>query len=165
MEDKTKTAYCVHRAAYTWAKILLMILSVLLFGSLALVKMQQQQGILQLIQDDLIFNIIYLLSMLDALCFFELYYYGTKLKTNDCDENAILGIVSIAITQLALLNIFISGLLLYFVVADLRWNHQKFREIFVRSKQKSSLRNSILNFLVLSFAIFMIYVMIHHRMM
>lgn len=165
MGDKTKTAYCTHQAAYTWAKILLVTLSAMLFGALVLVKMQQKQAILQLIQDDLIFNIVYLLSMLDAICFFELYYYGTKLKTNDGDGNAILGILSVAIAQLALLNLVISGLLLYFIAADLKWNDLRLREIFVRSRRNSGLKNSILNFLFLGFTIFMIYVMIHHRLM
>lgn len=162
---KKKNVYYYKKTVYSFAEIMMIMLSALLLVLLFMAKAQTQRGFMQLVQSDITFNIVYLMSMFDVICFFELYYYGGKLKKNEFVESSILGILLIAIAQLSLLNVFVAGILIYFIYSFLNENNLKLKEIYRKVKDNHELKIMILNLILFTLTISMIYVMIHYRIM
>lgn len=160
---KVKTVYNYNKAVYSFAQIMMVMFSALSLVLLLLAKLQTQRGFMQLVQSDITFNIVYLMSMFDVICFFELYYYGGKLKKNENVESSILGILLIVIAQIFLLNIFVAGVLIYFIYSFLSQNSLKLKEIYRKVKDNHELKIIVSNVVLFLLTISMIYVMIHYR--
>lgn len=163
MKMKTKALYHYNKTVYTLAQLMMVMFSVLMLALLYMAKLQAQLGFMQLVQTDITINIIYLMAMFGAICFFELHFYGGKLKKSESVEVSILGILLIAISQLALLNLLVSGLLFYFIYRFLKQNDLKLKNIYRKVKENRELKLIVLNLILFVFTISMIYIMIRYR--
>ena len=118
---------------------------------------------MELVQTDLTFNIMYLLSMFNAICFFEVSYFKKKIRENLNVEMILLSLLLIGSVQLLLCNLFVSLLTFYFVYNALKLNQLNLKKIFIKAKDNHELSIPLGNLILFTLFIILMYVMILKR--
>ncbi len=160
---KRKKGYEFNQKILSLAQLLLIIVSVLIFCILLFIQSEQQIEFIELMQTNLTFNIAYVISLFEAICFFELYFFNKKLKQNEYFESCILNILLVCIAQFFLLDLFVGFVLAFFIYQTMKMNNLNFKKIYVKAKDNHDLKVIVMNLILLAFSILIIYAMIWHR--
>ena len=154
--------YLYNKKILTFSQMMLFAVSVLL-GIYMFILLEPKAGLLETMQNNLTFNIIYLLCMFDAICFLEMMYYGRKIKKREQFHQCVTGILLLAVAQLFLLNFPAAIVLLFFVFQTLRKNKIALHQLVLNDEQRKARLMSILNILFYDMTIGMLYTMIIHQ--
>lgn len=154
--------YLYNKKILTFSEMMLFAVSVLL-GIYMFILLEPKAGLLETVQNNLTFNIIYLLCMFDAICFLEMMYYGRKIKKREQFHHCVTGILLLAVAQLFLLNFPAAIVLLFFVFQTLRKNKIALHQLVLNDEQRKARLMSILNILFYVMTIGMLYTMIIHQ--
>lgn len=163
MKKKIKKTYKYNKIIYSSSQIMILVFALLLFGLMMLGISINRQDFSKLLETDLIFNIVFLLSMFSIICFFELYYFRKKFNSNTHIEIALLNVLLIGIVELFLLNIPIAGLLIYFVYNFIKQNNLKLSKLFLIIRNNGEIKILIFNFIMFVLVIILVYTMVQYR--
>ena len=119
---------CVYnRRVLLIAQCLMIGAALLAISLLFLIQFEQKTEFLDLLNSSVTFNIFYVVSMFDAICFFELFNFSKKLKANTNIESSLINILLIGIVQIFLLNLFVGIILIYFAYSTSKKNNLNIR--------------------------------------
>ncbi len=145
---------------YAIIEVLLLVFSLLCFSLLIFNCYEKQIGLMELIESSLTQNIVYLLSMFNALCFFELLYIKKAITKVDNYSWIILNLLLLSITQLLMCNFVIALLLFYFVRKSLKDNQLTIKKLWHQYSLKPRHGIIIGNILFYAFSLIVIYIMV-----
>lgn len=155
---------CVYnRRVLLIAQCLMIGAALLAISLLFLIQFEQKTEFLDLLNSSVTFNIFYVVSMFDAICFFELFNFSKKLKANTNIESSLINILLIGIVQIFLLNLFVGIILIYFAYSTSKKNNLNIRKLIdsLRTKPKSSI--TIFNIIFFILFVILVYNMVLHR--
>lgn len=155
---------CVYnRRVLLIAQCLMIGAALLAISLLFLIQFEQKTEFLDLLNLSVTFNIFYVVSMFDAICFFELFNFSKKLKANTNIESSLINILLIGIVQIFLLNLFVGIILIYFAYSTSKKNNLNTRKLIdsLRTKPKSSI--TIFNIIFFILFVILVYNMVLHR--
>lgn len=160
---KRKISYKYNYKGLNLAKFLLLAISLLILGMLLFIQTEAKKEFFDLVQTEVTFNILYLLSMFDLICFFELHYFSKRLKENRDFERILLCLFLMGIVQLFLCNLIISLILIYFILNALKSNHIQLKKLFRKVKEDHGWILPLIHLVAYTLFVLLMYVMILHR--
>ncbi len=145
------------------AQCLMVGVALLAMSLLFLIQFEQQTEFLDLLNSSITFNIFYVVSMFDAICFFELFNFSKKLKANINIESSLINILLIGIVQIFLLNLFVGIILIYFVYRTSKKNNLNIKKMISNIRIKNEFSIAIFNTIFFILFIIFVYSMVLHR--
>ena len=160
---KREMRFEFYNRLFALVQILLFMVSSLLITLLLMGAMNNDVSVLGLIEKDLIYSNLYLMSMFHAICFIELFFIKKNLQKGEHIEGMLLNIILLCIAQIFLLNVIVVASVIIFLYKTMKTNHISIRYILKVVKDKKEIALPISNALFFVISIVMIYTMIIYQ--
>lgn len=142
---------------YGIIQFFLLIVPILSLVMLYFIALQKQMSINELMTLSPVSNMIFLVAMINCVCFIELYYFKKNLLNNIDFEVICVNLTIIALIEFLILNMPVFLCILYFINSTLKKNNKTLKNQFITVKDNNALLVPIINFSILLFSVMICY--------
>ena len=157
MKEVRKKKLDISFRIYGIAQFLQIIFFILCLILVFLIAQQEHMSFNELMTLSPVSNMIYLVAMMNAICFIELAYFKKMLKENKDTELVFVNVAIVALAEFMTLNMPIALCLVYFIYSTMKKNHKKFKDQLIYVKNNKQYLVPVINFVVLMFATLICY--------